>query len=122
MRRRLLITALLCANLLLAPLGMMHAHIAEDSHPETHGGHLHAFDHAPDQGDADTIVELDKFSNPATAKIGWLGFAAVFFLVCIGVLSSLRHGFLRPRRRATEPIPWRPCISPPLRGPPCYSV
>jgi hypothetical protein len=119
MRGRLLTMALLCANLMLAPLGMVHAHIAEADHAVTHAGHLHAFDHASDHHDGEPIVELDKFPNPLTAKMGWLGFVAVFFLVALWRWAPRVSGVVRTRKRSTEPITRRPRISPPLRGPPC---
>ncbi|HEU5137987.1 MAG TPA: hypothetical protein VFU13_22780 [Steroidobacteraceae bacterium] len=119
--RRFLISALLSASLVLAPLSSAHAHIDLD-HMPTHAGHAHDAEHANAGVDPSSVVELGKFANAGPLKFSWTAFVAVFFMAILFAIAPVVLQVVRPRRRKTEPIPRRPCIPPPLRGPPAFSI
>jgi len=119
--RRFLISALFSASLVLAPLSSAHAHIDLD-HTHTHAGHVHDSEHADAGFNPDSVVELGKHANPGPVKFSWTSFVAVFFVICLFALARVGRPVRRIRRRSTEPIFRRPCIPPPLRGPPEISI
>jgi hypothetical protein len=110
-----------CANLIMAPVGMTHAHLRLADHAVTHGGHFHSdSDRGHDQGTG-AVVELSADATVPAAKATWTQFAAVFFLLgLVWIITPAAVRLTRKRNRQTEPIR-RPCSPPPMRGPPLYS-
>jgi hypothetical protein len=110
-----------CANLIMAPLGMTHAHFVHTDHTVTHSGHFHADpDHGHDQEDG-ALIDLSADAKVSAAKAEWSQFVAVLFLLGLAwILVPVTIRISTQRNRQTEPIR-RPCRPPPMRGPPLYS-
>jgi hypothetical protein len=110
-----------CANLVLAPVGMTHAHLGLADHSITHAGHVHT---DPAQGyDQETgaVLDLSSDATGPVAKAIWTQFAAVFFLLgLVWIITPTAVHLTLKKSRQSEPIR-RPCSPPHLRGPPRFS-